>query len=60
MITNFQSQEAIKEQIDGEHRYFLAYYDKEAVGYFAVVPEPETDSLFLSKFYIDKDFRGRG
>ena len=60
MLLNFQSQQAIKEQIDEGCRYFLVYYDKKAVGYFAILADLKDTSLFLSKFYIDEEFRGRG
>ena len=60
MLTNFQSVQAIKEQIGEGYRYFSVHYSGKAVGYFAMINNREDHSLFLSKFYIDSKFRGRG
>ncbi len=60
MLANFQSEQAIKEQIDEGYRYFLTYNNGKAVGYFAILADSKDGSLFLSKFYVDKDFRGQG
>ena len=60
MLANFQSEQAIKEQMDEGYRYFLTYCNGQAVGYFAVQANSKDKSLFLSKFYVAKDFRGQG
>ena len=58
VVTTFQSEEAIRQQIrDGYLYSFIMVGDKKA-GYFCIVPEG--DSLFMSKLYILKDLRGKG
>lgn len=59
MVNKFQSFEAIKKQIENdEYIYNIIEHNGNQVGYFGVTPK--TDYLFLSKFYIKKDFRGIG
>jgi len=60
MVANFQSEQAIKEQIDEGYRYFLTYCNDKSVGYFAILEDSKDSSLFLSKFYVHKDYRGQG
>jgi len=59
MLNRFQSSQAIQEQLKTGYRYYLVcLHPDAAVGYFAVVPRHP--DLFLSKFYIARNFRGRG
>ena len=58
MIEKFQSFEAISGQLVHGYRYFLIEEDGEILGYFGV--QPQDERLFLSKFYILKQNRGRG
>lgn len=58
MLENFQSEKAVSEQIKDGYLYFLIKSDGENCGYLAI--QPQGDKLFLSKFYIHSDFRGRG
>jgi L-amino acid N-acyltransferase YncA len=58
MIEKFQSFEAISGQLVHGYRYFLIEEDGEILGYFGV--QPQAERLFLSKFYILKQNRGRG
>jgi ribosomal protein S18 acetylase RimI-like enzyme len=55
MLERFQSAEAIGGAIE---RDGFRYYMIGSAGYCAV--RPEGDSLFLSKLYIKKEYRGRG
>ena len=56
MLDKFQSVDAIHKQIEGDgYQYFLL---SDNVGYFAIKQDSET--LFLSKFYILKEYRGKG
>lgn len=56
MLDKFQSAESIKEQIEfGGYQYFILPGN---VGYFSI--RQDLDSLFLSKFYILKEYRGKG
>ena len=57
MMKNYQSAEAMYAQfIDGYH-YFMIYYNDQFVGYISI--KKEAESLFLSKIYISKEYRGK-
>lgn len=56
MLQKFLSPEALIEQINNGYEYFLFSYEYTFAG-FAGIHE-EDSSLFLSKLYVHKDFRG--
>ena len=56
MLKKFQSVKAITNQIASGYEYFILNYNTTSVGYFAINKEPDT--LFLSKLYVLKEFRG--
>lgn len=58
MLEKFLSPEALVEQINSGHEYFLFSYEYTFAG-FAGIHEKD-GSLFLSKLYVHKDFRGKG
>lgn len=59
MVNKFQSEMALKEQIGNEnYTYYFIVENGQKIGYFGIVPEK--DYLLLSKFYISKDYRGKG
>lgn len=59
MIETFQSVSAITEQIHGQgYEYYLIESDDFMAGYMSV--RQDEGKLFLSKFYIGKEYRGRG
>lgn len=58
MIDKFQSSEAIIEQIMQGHYYYLMITDVHKIGFIAFYPR-END-LYISKFYLQKDHRGKG
>ena len=58
MIEMFQSYEAVMGQLVHGYRYFLVEEDGEILAYFGV--QPQGERLFLSKFYILKEHRGKG
>lgn len=59
MVNKYQSKKAVKQQIEEEnYEYFLFEYNGEYAGYFGMKKEKE--SIFLSKLYIDKDYRRKG
>lgn len=61
MLSKFQSAECILNDIAvNDYRYFTVYDGSKPVGYFAVRPELDKKALFLSKFYVEKNNRGRG
>ncbi len=59
MLEKFQSAKVMKQQADDGYTYVKAYADGRLAGYCGVQPQPDS-SLFLSKLYIHKEFRGRG
>jgi ribosomal protein S18 acetylase RimI-like enzyme len=58
MLKNIQSAEKIAEKMTDGEDYYMAYLYGRLIGYMAI--KPEEDRMFLSKLYIEKDFRGRG
>ncbi|UKM64027.2 GNAT family N-acetyltransferase [Flavobacteriaceae bacterium GSB9] len=56
MLENFQSEEAIKDQIANGFEYFLLKYNQKHVGYISV--KREEYALFLSKIYVLSAYRG--
>ncbi|WP_196137385.1 GNAT family N-acetyltransferase [Aliikangiella sp. G2MR2-5] len=58
MLEKFQSESAIQEQIEQGYQYYLVIQDEQPVGYFSV--QPRSNTLFLSKFYLDQSTRGKG
>ena len=58
MIEMFQSYEAVMGQLVHGYRYFLVEEENEILAYFGV--QPQGERLFLSKFYILKEHRGKG
>ena len=59
MLNKFQSSQAIREQqqYDRYEYYWIVDHGTKA-GYCAV--QPMEDSLFLSKLYLQKEYRGKG
>jgi ribosomal protein S18 acetylase RimI-like enzyme len=53
-----QSEEAIKQQIRAGHLYSYIMDGDAKAGYLCIVPEG--GSLYISKFYLSKGFRGKG
>lgn len=58
MLDSFQSAPAIAEQIKLGYLYFALILDHRQIGYAAF--RIDNDALFLSKLYIQKEFRGNG
>ncbi len=59
MVNKYQSKKAIKNQIEAEsYQYFIMEYDGENAGYCGMKKEKE--SMFLSKLYVDKEYRKKG
>lgn len=58
MLEKFQSEHALRGQMEREeYRYFFFLWDGEKAGYMGV--RRDGDTLFLSKLYLKKVFRGR-
>lgn len=59
MVEKFQSKKAIKNQIKNEnYTYFFIKQNDKNIGYIGL--SKKEDYLFLSKFYVQKDFRNKG
>ncbi|MEO0686523.1 MAG: GNAT family N-acetyltransferase, partial [Cyanobacteria bacterium J06649_11] len=58
MLDNFQSEDAIKQQINQGYRYYLLLNNQTDAGYCAVKDKGE--KLFLSKLYVLDFCRGKG
>lgn len=58
MLEKFLSAEALVEQINSGYEYFLFSYDYTFAGFAAI--KEEGGKLFLSKLYVDKEFRRKG
>ena len=58
MVEKFLSPEAIAEQINNGYEYFLYSYDYTFAGFAAILEK--NGELFLSKLYVDEEFRGKG
>ncbi len=58
MIRKFQTTTAIEAQVKQGYYYYLAYYNDIPAGYLSI--KKEDDALFLSKIYIQKEYRGKG
>ena len=57
MLDKFQSVKGITEQIEHGYIYYWAKYDGKNVGFIGFYPVD--NKLYLSKFYIDKTYRGK-
>jgi len=60
MVPRFQSEAAIRKQIDAGLQYFLIRRSGAACGYFAIEPQPDGRRMFLSKLYVLKASRQHG
>ncbi len=58
MLDNFQSAEAILQDMKSGAVYDIAYADGEPCGYSATAPDDK--GLFLSKLYVRQSCRGQG
>jgi len=58
MIRKFQTATAIKAQVKQRYCYYSIYYNNLAAGYLSI--KKEGLALFLSKIYIQKEYRGKG
>ena len=58
MIAMFQSVPAITEQFETGYRYYFVLRDEKIIGFLAFYPKG--DIMYLSKFYLYKEERGKG
>lgn len=59
MLEKFQSHQAIKYQMEQGYQYYQVTTEAQLLGYFSIQMR-ENESLFISKFYLDKGTRGKG
>ena len=59
MIEQFQSNTALTKQIEEGYQYYVVIDDTEVVGYFGICKKSD-DTMFLSKFYLSEEHRGKG
>lgn len=57
MVAKFQSPAAIQDQLQQGYQYFWLCYNENTAGYLSI--KQEDDALFLSKIYVQKEFRGK-
>nr|QGT51047.1 hypothetical protein Firmicute1046_1230 [uncultured Firmicutes bacterium] len=61
MVEKFQSPSAIGNDIrQNGYLYYLAYAGKAPAGYCAIHPEEDGKTIFLSKIYVKREYRGKG
>lgn len=59
LVESYQSPRALRDQIEREnYTYYLLHEDGVDFGYVGI--QPQGKELFLSKFYIKTEMRGRG
>ena len=58
MLAMFQSEEAISEQLEHGYNYFFVKNEERNIGFLAYYLRE--GALYLSKFYLYKDMRGKG
>ena len=58
MLALFQSRDAIRRQLEKGYRYFFVQLDGRNIGFVAFCPKG--DSMYLSKFYLYRNERGKG
>ena len=60
MTKKYQSTDQIHQDItQNGYTYYIAYSGEKAVGYAAIKPDADGNGIFLSKLYIDKNYRGQ-
>jgi ribosomal protein S18 acetylase RimI-like enzyme len=59
MLNKYQSAEAMFNQFSAGYKYALVIFGGQQAGYFAYDIKDDKE-VFISKFYIHKDFRRRG
>ena len=58
MIGRFQTPEAIRDQLERGYRYYFVLEEGRRIGFLAFYPRE--DCMYLSKFYLYKEERGKG
>ena len=59
MVDKFQSYDAMRSQLAQGYSYYGILADGVQAGYFCICEKPD-NTLFLSKLYLKKEYRGKG
>lgn len=60
MLDKFQSFDAIKDAVINEgYQYYMAYAEDQFCAYMGIHPENDGKTVFVSKLYVEKAYRGR-
>ncbi|RLD25605.1 MAG: GNAT family N-acetyltransferase [Bacteroidetes bacterium] len=57
MLNKYHTVSTITNRVEQGYKYFVITYEQTPVGFISI--KKEKDSLFLSKIYVLKDYRGR-
>ena len=60
MLANFQSEDAIAEQITSGYEYYLLNEEDQAIGYLGLRPNYPEGKIMISKIYVDSSTRKKG
>ena len=60
MLSKFQSEEAITEQLSEDLKYFIVIKQNQAVGYFAITTHKKSSTVHISKLYISPKYQNCG
>jgi diamine N-acetyltransferase len=60
MVSKFQSADAIRKQLGEGYYYFYLYENNSKIGYVGIVPRADKQAMQISKFYLLKNWRGKG
>ena len=60
MLSTFQSEEAITEQLAGDFKYYIVKKHHQPVGYFSIALDNKANSLKISKLYVDPECQRQG
>lgn len=60
MLLTFQSEQAIIKQLDDGFKYFLVKKQNQTAGYFAVTDNKKSNTVQISKLYINSRFQNCG
>lgn len=60
MVALYQSPKALTEQLQSGYRYLLANVDGKDCGFCGFHREEENGKMFISKIYIEQEYRHRG
>ena len=58
MLNKFQTAKVIENQVSQGYHYYIISQNENPAGYLSI--KKDDDTLFLSKFYVLKGFRGQG